>query len=86
MKAPDKVYVCIPSRVKSDSADYVGIAFSDRGHLTTPQIEEYIRKDALLEWAKETLEIVNTDRSINEGFRKGAACELEEVINHIKTM
>lgn len=53
MKAPDKIYVTIPTRRLSDSANYVGIAFSDKSYLTTPQIEEYIRKDALLEWAKE---------------------------------
>jgi len=53
MKAPEKVYVTIPSRLQGDSPNYVGIAFKNRDHLTTPQIEEYIRKDALLEWLKE---------------------------------
>ena len=53
MKAPDKIYVSIPNRLQRDYATYVGIAWSDRGNLTTPQIEEYIRKDFLLEWAKQ---------------------------------
>ena len=51
-KAPDKIYVTIPSRLKGDSPNYVGIAFKNRDHLTTPQIEEYIRKDALLDLLK----------------------------------
>ena len=43
-------------------------------------------REELLEWAKKTLEILNTDRGINEDFRKGAASELEEVIDRINKM
>jgi len=56
MKAPDKIYVCIPKRLNlstfKEDTKYVGMAYTDRGNLTSPQIEEYIRKDVLLEWAK----------------------------------
>ena len=55
MKAPDKIYVSIPTRLQSDSPKYVGIAWNDKSNLTTPQIEEYIRKDALLKWLEEKL-------------------------------
>ena len=47
IKAPDKIYVSIPTRLRSDSPKYVGIAWSDKGNLTTPQIEEYIRKEVV---------------------------------------
>lgn len=54
MKAPDKIYVCIPQRLNlstfKEDSKYVGMAFNDKGNLTSPQIEEYIRKDALVEW------------------------------------
>ena len=60
MKAPDKIYVSIPTRLQSDSPKYVGIAWNDKGNLTTPQIEEYIRKDALMEWQR------------NNGFRRNS--------------
>ena len=43
-------------------------------------------REELLEWAKKTLEIVETDSGISEDFRKGAASELEEMIEHINKM
>lgn len=53
-KAPDKIYVCIPQRLNlstfKEDSKYVGMAYNDKGNLRSPQIEEYIRKDALLEW------------------------------------
>lgn len=58
MKAPDKIFVCIPQRLNmstfKEDSKYVGIAYTDRGSLTSSQIEEYISKDALLEWIKGT--------------------------------
>ena len=60
MKAPDKIYVCIPQRLNlstfNEDSKYVGMAYTDKGNLTSPQIEEYIRKDALLEWAEKELD------------------------------
>lgn len=57
MKASDKIYVCIPQRLNlstfNEDSKYVGMAYTDKGNLTSPQIEEYIRKDALVEWAKQ---------------------------------
>ena len=56
MKAPDKIYVCIPQRLNlstfKEDSKYVGMAYNDKGNLRSPQIEEYIRKDALMEWAE----------------------------------
>ena len=54
---PDKIFVCIPQRLNlstfKEDSKYVGMAYTDRGNLTSPQVEEYIRKDALLEWLQE---------------------------------
>lgn len=51
---PDKIYVCIPRRLNlstfKEDSKYVGMAYTDKGNLTSPQIEEYIRKEALMEW------------------------------------
>lgn len=61
MKAPDKIYVCIPQRLNlstfKEDSKYVGMAYNDKGNLRSPQIEEYIRKDALMEWAEKELSI-----------------------------
>ena len=40
------------STFKEDTK-YVGMAYTDKKNTTPSQIEEYIRKDALLEWAKD---------------------------------
>ena len=51
MEAPDLIYVCIPQRLNlstfKENSKYVGLAYNDKGNLRSPQIEEYIRKDAL---------------------------------------
>lgn len=46
MKAPDKIYI---RPMLNPSDGYVGIAWAE----AHGGIEEYVRKDALLEWAKE---------------------------------
>jgi hypothetical protein len=60
MKAPDKIYVCIPQRLNlstfKEDSKYVGMAYNDKGNLRSSQIEEYIRKDALLKWANKKLQ------------------------------
>lgn len=47
MKAPDKIYI-LPMQNPADG--YVGIAWSDKHG----KMAEYVHKDALLKWAKET--------------------------------
>lgn len=72
MKAPDKIYVCVPQRLNlstfKEDSKYVGMAYTDRGNLTSPQIEEYIRKDALLEWAKEKAKFYEGTANIRRSF------------------
>ena len=59
MKAPDKIFVCIPQRLNmptfKEDSKYVGMAYTDRGNLTSPQIEEYVSKKVLLDWANRIL-------------------------------
>ena len=83
MKAPDKIYVSIPTRLQSDSPKYVGIAWNDKGNLTTPQIEEYIRKDALMEWAKkQRIPTEQCKLSMDIGW----AAAFEELIDKLNSM
>ena len=71
MKAPDKIFVCIPQRLNmpafKEDSKYVGMAYTDRGNLKSRQIEEYIRKDALLEWLENMVYQHNEDR-FDDGF------------------
>ena len=57
MNIPDKIYVCIPQRLNSstfkEDSKYVGMAYNDKGNLRSPQIEEYIRKETLMELIRE---------------------------------
>lgn len=80
MTAPEKIYVCIPTRLQRDDPKYVGIAWSDKAYLTTPQIEEYIRKDALMEW--ENGEIMPG----NSAEGKGWNWALQTLIEKIETL
>ena len=84
MKAPDKIYVCIPQRSNASAfiqeSNYVGMAYKNRGNLTTLQIEEYIRKDALLEWASGELMPGNSA----EG--KGWNLALQTLIDKLNSM
>lgn len=55
MKAPNKIYVPILPRIEDSiiSEHCVGTAWDNKEHITIPDIEEYIRKDVLLEWIDE---------------------------------
>jgi len=95
MKAPDKIYVCIPQRLNmstfKEDTKYVGMAYTDRGNLTSPQIEEYIRKDVLLEWAKkrlkETSEAIETCKDDKWHFLLcGREDELKTFINQLNSL
>lgn len=60
MKAPDKIYI-LPMQNPADG--YVGITWSDKhGKMT-----EYIRKDALLEWAESELKSITGNFELAQG-------------------
>ena len=52
---PDKIYVPILPRTEHSiiSEHCIGTAWDNKEHITIPDIEEYIRKDALLAWIDE---------------------------------
>ena len=85
MKAPDKIYVCIPQRLNlstfKEDSKYVGMAYNDKGNLRSPQIEEYIRKGALLEWLENKIKISDG------GFVNGLVClAYKDIIEHLNEM
>lgn len=65
MKAPDKIYVNIPG-------DYWHPGTDEKVNTDT----EYIRKDALLEWAKETKEIMSL----------GGHVSIDDIISKIESL
>ena len=69
MEAPDKIYVC--------AVHPAPFWFSDK---QIPNMIEYIRKDALLEWAKANLQ----DRdNWNEKSAADAFCEVIDKLNEM---
>lgn len=90
-KAPDKIYVCIPQRLNlstfKEDSKYVGMAYNDKGNLRSPQIEEYIRKDALLEWAKEMRKIAEEQSdNIEERYFKGCSFAYDQLIEKLQSL
>lgn len=77
MKAPDKIYLATNDEVLNMELDngFVGIAHEDSTDILEPV--EYIRKGALLEWAKE-------EQELTISLREDAWWD--EVINKIKSM
>lgn len=73
MEAPDKVYLGIQDM----GSGYVyNLSLDDNGE------QEYIRKDALIEW----LDGKMTIEGATEGFVGGYDFALKDVINHINSM
>ncbi len=93
MKAPDKVHVCLPQRLNmsafKEDTKYVGMAYTDRGNLKSRQIEEYIRKDAILEWAEDMSETYRKryDESNHTcGEHWGQMAAFQRVIDKLNSM
>lgn len=78
--APDKIYI---RPMPNPSDGYVGIAWDK----PIPECETYIRKDALLEWAKEKY---NEYKQMDEDFQGdvflGNRHALAEVIQKIESL
>ncbi len=77
MKAPDKIYIHRTIHLGLLSASEIDI---------TGQDEQYIRKNALMEWAKETYKATENNNEISELFKQGALFELHKVINKIESL
>ena len=84
MKAPNKIYVPILPRTENSriSEHCVGTAWNNKEHITIPDIEEYIRKDALLEWANARKSGLSSGESFVAGERK----MLKEVLEKLNSM
>ncbi len=74
MKAPDKIYM--PNELLSE----------DWQRHIEGEDTCYVRKDALLEWAKETKAELEAQNCIKDDIRKGAVWELEEIIEKINSL
>ena len=75
MEAPDKIYI----QASAHDGWFEGNKPNDN-------FVEYIRKDALLEWAEETKAEIENQNVIKDDIRKGAVWELEEIINKLNKM
>lgn len=86
MKATNKIYVPILPRIENSivSEHYVGTAWDNKEHITIPDIEEYIRKDALLEWAKELKE--RWEEPPMSKHSPGCVYMLEQLIDKLNSM
>ena len=73
MKVPDKLYCGIQ---ELDTGYVYALSFDNNGE------QEYIRKDALMEW----LEGMMTKEGATEGFVGGYDFALKDVINHLNSM
>lgn len=84
MKAPDKIYI---RPMLNPSDGYVGIAWAE----AHGGMEEYVRKDALLEWLKDNLQEACNEPSAQfeyyeSGKISGEISAFEHVIGKLNSM
>ena len=80
MKAPDKIYVHVRTEPKPS------ITFSETPENNSTN-EEYIRKNTLLEWVKERIDINLKDADITDDrFLYGAATAFGAIIDKLNLM
>jgi len=68
---------------------YIQLNAHDRwfeGNKPNDNFVEYLRKDALLEWAKETIAELENQNALKEDVCNGAIWELEEIIAKIQSL
>ena len=63
MKAPDKIYVGLTN------SEFGGVVY-DTVSATFPNAKEYIRKEALLEWANEQIKVAKANNLAYSPFEK----------------
>ena len=71
---PDKIYIYI--------GPHLGLMQANKIPVGAPGEEQYIRKDAILEWAKGQM----TEEETEEGVILGYNIALKELINHIESL
>ena len=78
MEAPDKIYL-------NKYMIRPGMLYPAQYPADTPEFE-YIRKDALLELAKERYKAIENDNQLSELFKQGVLYELHRVIEKIESL
>ena len=88
MKPPDKIYIAFENGFVAQTANTDKDAAGNSIFLDGLKPYEYIRKDALLEWAKEELAIAKANIKIRpyEEAYQGHKEKLEELIEHIESL
>ena len=74
---PDKIYIHRTIHLGLLSASEIDI---------TGQDEQYIRKDALLEWAKEHKRVIETRGDERNAYLRGEYSALNSLIDKLKSM
>lgn len=77
MKTPDKIFV---------SSDPFGFMNGYDTEHHPPQGEEYIRKDALLEWANEHKRAIETHGDERDAYSRGEYSVLNFLIDKLNSM
>lgn len=77
LKTPDKIFV-------SGDIDWPSAAFLTLGN--QPGDTEYIRKDALLEWAKEHKRVIETRGDERDAYSRGEYSVLSSLIDKLDSM
>ena len=89
MKPPDKIYL---QHTKGTSNGFLGIAWEDKNFNRNTEPVEYIRKDALLEWAKECTDSFNEQmeklKPTDIAYRilSGGVSTIELLLNKINSL
>jgi len=84
MKAPDKIYVETGGYDKRRDS-VVGYAFDSYSE-SQPNEIEYIRKDAILEWAKEYKKAIEVNGDENDAYTRGEYSAINSLIDKINSL
>lgn len=79
MKAPDKIYI---GPMLNPSDGYVGIAWAE----AHGGMEEYVRKDALLEWANVHKTVIETNGEEDDAYTRGQYSAILTLIDKLNSM
>lgn len=74
MNAPDKIYTCYNIEEGEKRQLWSTVLLSD-----VEQVGEYIRKDALLEWAKKEMKEWSSESNTAQGVKMGLTLVLDKI-------
>lgn len=79
MKAPDKIYI---RPMLNPSDGYVGIAWAE----AHGGMDEYIRKEALIEWANVHKTVIETNGEEDDAYTRGQYSAILTLIDKLNEM